>query len=106
MQNFRFRNAFPALYEFVHIGIIKSHNFLRQNNDQSRFSLRRRQEIFSRNDCEDWHFELLISIKARKSGHIGIRAFVLTFFLADNYNTSSGDDEGKCIYNSTCGETS
>ncbi len=29
----------------------------------------------------------------------GIMGFVFTNFQADNYGTSSGDDEGNCVYN-------
>ncbi len=32
-------------------------------------------------------------------GSVGIMGFVLTNFPADNYGTSSGDDEGNCVYN-------
>ncbi len=32
-------------------------------------------------------------------GNVGIMGFVFTNFQADNYGTSSGDDEGNCVYN-------
>ncbi len=32
-------------------------------------------------------------------GNVGTRRFVFTIFQADNYGTSSGDDEGNCVYN-------
>ncbi len=32
-------------------------------------------------------------------GNVGIMRFVFTNFQADNYGTSSGDDEGNCMYN-------
>ncbi len=32
-------------------------------------------------------------------GNVGIMGFVFTNFQADNYGTSSGGDEGNCVYN-------
>ncbi len=32
-------------------------------------------------------------------GNVGIMGFVFTNFPTDNYGTSSGDDEGNCVYN-------
>ncbi len=37
-------------------------------------------------------------------GNVGIMGFVFTNFQADNYGTSSGDDEGNCVYNWTGGQ--
>ncbi len=35
----------------------------------------------------------------KKTGNVGIMGFAFTNFQADNYGTSSGDDEGNCVYN-------
>ncbi len=32
-------------------------------------------------------------------GNVGIMSFAFSNFQADNYGTSSGDDEGNCVYN-------
>ncbi len=39
-------------------------------------------------------------------GNVGIMGFVFTSFQGDNYGTSSGNDEGNCMYNWTGGEVS
>ncbi len=39
-------------------------------------------------------------------GNVGIMRFVFTNLQADNYDTSSGDDEGNRIYNGTGREIS
>ncbi len=38
-------------------------------------------------------------MKEGSLGNVGIRRFVFTNFQADNYGTSSGDDEGNFVYN-------
>ncbi len=38
-------------------------------------------------------------IRQGSPGNVGIMGFVFTNFQADNYGTSSGDDEEKCVYN-------
>ncbi len=39
--------------------------------------------------------------KQRSLGNVGIRRFVFTNVQAGNYDTSSGDDEGNCVFNET-----
>ncbi len=34
-------------------------------------------------------------------GNVGVNLFVFTNVQADNNGTSSGDDEGNCVYNKT-----
>ncbi len=45
--------------------------------------------------------EALINTPKRQGslGKVGIMGFVFTNFQADNYGTSSCDDEGNCVYN-------
>ncbi len=38
-------------------------------------------------------------------GNVGIMRFVFTNFQTDNYGTSSGNDEGNCVYNCMCNPT-
>ncbi len=51
------------------------------------------------NDGEEWHPEYLVPKRQGSLGNVGIMGFVFTNFQADNYGTSSGDDEGNCMYN-------
>ncbi len=46
------------------------------------------------NDGEDWHTEQLIPKRQGSLVNVGIMGFVFTNFQANNYGTSSGDDEG------------
>ncbi len=42
----------------------------------------------------------------KKKGSVGTRRFILTNIQADNYGSSSGDDDGHCVYNGTGREIS
>ncbi len=50
------------------------------------------------NNVEDCHPELLIPKKQGSLGNVGTKIFVFTNFQADNYGTSSGDDEWNSVY--------
>ncbi len=50
--------------------------------------------------------ELFLPKDKGSLGNVVIMGFVFTNFQADNYGTSSGDDEGNCAYNWTGGEIS
>ncbi len=43
----------------------------------------------------------IYNLQKRQGSLANVRArrFVFTNFQADNYGTSSGDDEGNCVYN-------
>ncbi len=38
-------------------------------------------------------------IRKGSLSNVGIMRFVFKHFQVDNYGTSSGDDEGNCVYN-------